>query len=299
MIRMQLRGVCAATLMVCAALPVQAAAPKPVKYVLQEASRPVAGGRAVQVSVGQAELGSNINSTLGFAMVAGGAVGVLIEAGVGADRAQRAQLGITPIRRGLMDVDADQLAIDSTRSALAAMPWLEGQEPVFTRDATIFGKSDFLTAAPTSQVAFFTYTYDMAPDFSSVNVSVGIAIATKEQVKKGQPFTRLLDKNLVYGQRVSSVVRLANPTTPVENAQRWAANDSALAKKALTMAFSEVGTLIPRALTLTDADVARFNAAERRTIGSLGGKPMEEDAGGSLLFNPLPMGLIHIQTLQD
>ncbi|MFZ4604715.1 MAG: hypothetical protein ACOYM5_00530 [Caulobacter sp.] len=298
MIRMQLRGVCAAVLMLCAALPAQAA-PKPLKYVLPEAARPVAGGRAVQVSVGQAELGSNINSTLGFAMVAGGAVGVLIEAGVGADRAQRAQLGITPIRRSLMDFDADQLAIDSTKSALAAMPWLEGQEPAFTRDATIFGKSDFLTAAPTSQVVYFTYVYDMAPDFSSVNVSVGIAIANREQAKKGQPFTRLLDKNLVYGQRVSSVVRLANPTTPAENAQRWAANDSALTKKALTLAFTEVGALIPRALTLTDADAASLNAAERKTIASLGGKPMEEDAGGSLLFNPLPVGLIHVQTLQD
>ncbi len=298
MIRMQLRGVCAAVLMLCAALPAQAA-PKPLKYVLPEAARPVAGGRAVQVSVGQAELGSNINSTLGFAMVAGGAVGVLIEAGVGADRAQRAQLGITPIRRSLMDFDADQLAIDSTKSALAAMPWLEGQEPAFTRDATIFGKSDFLTAAPTSQVVYFTYAYDMAPDFSSVNVSVGIAIANREQAKKGQPFTRLLDKNLVYGQRVSSVVRLANPTTPAENAQRWAANDSALTKKALTLAFTEVGALIPRALTLTDADAASLNAAERKTIASLGGKPMEEDAGGSLLFNPLPVGLIHVQTLQD
>ncbi len=298
MIRMQLRGLCAAVLMLCAALPAQAA-PKPLKYVLPEAARPVAGGRSVQVSVGQAELGSNINSTLGFAMVAGGAVGVIIEAGVGAERAQRAQLGITPVRHGLMDFDADQLAIDSTKAALAAMPWLEGQEPAFSRDATLFGKSDFLTAAATSQVAYFTYVYDMAPDFSSVNVSVGIAIASKAQAKKGQPYTRLLDKNLVYGQRVSSVVRLANPTTPAENAQRWAANDSALAKKALALAFTEAGDLIPRALVVTDADVARFNAAERRTIGPLGGKPMEEGPGEVLLFNPLPMGLVHVQTLQE
>lgn len=298
MIRMQLRGLCAAVLMLCAALPAQAA-PKPLKYVLPEAARPVAGGRSVQVSVGQAELGSNINSTLGFAMVAGGAVGVIIEAGVGAERAQRAQLGITPVRHGLMDFDADQLAIDSTKAALAAMPWLEGQEPAFSRDATLFGKSDFLTAAATSQVAYFTYVYDMAPDFSSVNVSVGIAIASKAQAKKGQPYTRLLDKNLVYGQRVSSVVRLANPTTPAENAQRWAANDSALAKKALALAFTEAGDLIPRALVVTDADVARFNGAERRTIGPLGGKPMEEGPGEVLLFNPLPMGLVHVQTLQE
>jgi len=298
MFRLPLRGLCAAVLMLCAALPAQAA-PKPLKYVLPEAARPVAGGRSVQVSVGQAELGSNINSTLGFAMVAGGAVGVLIEAGVGADRAQRAQLGITPIRRGLMDLDADQLAIDSTKAALAAMPWFEGQEPAFSRDATLFGKNDFLTAAATSQVAFFTYSYDMAPDFSSMNVSVGIAIANKAQARKGQPYTRLLDNNLVYGQRVSSVVRLANPTTPVENARRWAARDSAPAKKALALAFTRAGDLIPRALTVTDADVARFNAAERRTMGPLGGKPMEEDPGGVLLFNPLPMGLVHVQTLQE
>ncbi|CAN7291844.1 hypothetical protein LJR164_001474 [Phenylobacterium sp. LjRoot164] len=266
---------------------------------MPEAARPVAGGRAVQVSVGQAELGSNINSTLGFAMAAGGAVGVLIEAKVGADRAQRAQLGITPIRRDLMDFDADQLAIDTTKVALAGMPWLEGQEPAFTRDATIFSKSDFLTAAPTSQAVYFTYVYDMAPDFSSVNVSVGIAVANKEQAKKGAPYTRLIDKNLVYGQLVSSVVRLAAPTTPVENAQRWAANDSALTKKALALAFGEVGVLIPRALTLTDAEVTRVGAAERKTIGSLSGKPLEESAGGTLLFNPLPTGLIHVQTLQE
>ncbi|CAN0503083.1 unnamed protein product, partial [Phaeothamnion confervicola] len=93
---------------------------------------------------------------------------------------------------------------------------------------------------------------------------------------------------------VTSVVQLANPGEGADNARRWAAQDGALAKKALTVAFAEAGTLIPRAMTLTVEDHKRMQAGETLTIGAYRGKLQEQGPGGTLLFNG---GLVHVQTL--
>jgi hypothetical protein len=283
----------------CLAAPALAAEPKPPKIpksVLVEAARAAPGGRGVDVVVGQAEIASNINPSFATLAMGGGVLGVIIDAKVDSDRAKRAMAGITPLRTALIDVDVDQLAIDTTKAATATLPWFEGKDPEFARDPTIPAKSAVLSAGAARQVAFFDYVYDTAPDFSSIRVGVRITLANKDAPNGGAAETRLNPKNLAYDQTLTSVVRLGNPGAPPDNAERWAAHDGVLAKKALKVAFAEVGVLIPRALTLGVDDIAKMDAGAKKTIGGYAGKVQEETPDGALLFNG---GLVHIQTVAE
>ncbi len=273
----------------------EAAADQRQLTVLAEAARPVSGGRGVQVIVPQAELGMNINPSYATAATGGGLIGVVIDANIQASRGRRASVGITPIRIALVDFDADQLAIDATSSALATLPWFEGSAPAFARDPTVAAKSAFLDSAGAAQDAFFEYIYDTAPDFSSIRVGVTISIANRDG-EDGNPERRLQRRRLVYNQVLTSVVQLPNPGDGDANSQRWAANGGVLANRALTFAFDEIKTLIPRALTLSAEDIARMEAGARRTVGANTGKLVEESSNGTLLFNG---GLIHVQTLVE
>lgn len=267
--------------------------PKTPKSVLLETARAAPDGRRVQVVVGQVELGSNINPSYVMVAMGGGLIGGLIDAKVQSDRARRATIGITPIRTSLMDFDVDQLAIDTTKSAVAALPWFAAAEPDFARDPTVSARSAYLDAAGAGQVAFFEYVYDTSPDFSAVRVGVTISIANRQGAEAER---RLTPRNLVFKQTLTSVVLLPTPGEAAANSQRWAANDAAPAKRAVTAAFAEIGRLIPRALTLTTADIARMNGGARKELGSYSGKFVEDGPGGTLLFTG---GLVHVQTLAE
>lgn len=299
MFRIGVRGGVSLAVVLCLAAPAQAAETKPPKIpksVLVESARIAPGGRGVDVVVGQAEIASNINPSFAMLAMGGGVLGVLIDAKVDSDRAKRAMAGITPLRAALIDVDVDQLAIDTTKAATASLPWFDGKAPEFARDPTIPAKSAVLTAGAASQVAFFDYVYDTAPDFSSIRVGVHITLANKEAPNGAAPEARLTPKNLAFDQMVTSVVRLDAPGAPSDNAQHWAAHDGALAKKALQVAFAEVGTLIPRALTLGVDDITKMDAGAKKTIGGYAGKVQEETPDGALLFNG---GLVHVQSVRE
>lgn len=290
-----LRGCLVVAVVLGLATPALGAEPKIPKSVFLESARTAPEGREVEVVVGQAELGSNINPSYAMVAMGGGVLGVLIDAKVGSDRAKRAEVGITPLRKALVDFDADTLAIETTRSAMAAVPWFNGKAPDFARDPTIIAKSARLDASG-GQVTFFDYVYDTAPDFASIRVGVRITVANKEPVKGRAAEKRLYDRDLVYIQTLTSAVYLANAGEPADNAGRWAANDGALAKRALSLAFTEVGALIPRALPLSADDIKRMETAEVKSVGAYRGKLQEEGPGGTLLFNG---GLVHVQTLPE
>jgi hypothetical protein len=279
----------------CLCLPTLAQA-APHKNVLPAEARTVPGARAVEVLVPQAELGTNINPSMIGLVMGGGLVGVLIDVKVDSDRAAAAQDSIIPIRVALMDFDADQLAIDATQSAIAGVPWFQAQQPSFGRDTSVLRKSGLLTAATTNQVVFFEYTYDTAPDFSSIRVGVTISIAAKPGAD-GNSESQLAARNLVYAQTITGVVKLQNPTGAQDNAVRWAANDGALARRALTTAFGDVGALIPRAFAFTDGDVKSMAAGESKQLdNNVSGEVVEDGPASLLLFNG---GLIHVQTLHE
>ncbi len=264
--------------------------------VFPEAARAVDGGRAVHVLVPQTELRPQINTSNVSAAMGGGLLGALIDSSVDANRSRRADDLIAPIRAALTNFDADALATDTTNAALANLDWFQPQTPAFGRDASLATKSAALDAGTASQVAFFEYAYNVSPDFSAMHVTVTVSIANKTLNRRGRPESRLSARNLVFAQTLTSAVVLANPATAEENAARWAANDAALTRNALTAAFTEIGVLIPRAMQMTDDEVRTAARGARRTVSGSSGRLVEESPSGTLLY---AAGLIHVQTLQE
>ncbi|MCX7357560.1 MAG: hypothetical protein NT015_05380 [Alphaproteobacteria bacterium] len=263
--------------------------------VLQESARTVEGGRAVNVSVAQPELGAAINPSNVTGAMGGGLIGAMIDSSIQANRSGQAEVGITPIRATLFDFDVDALAIETTDSVIEGLPWFGGQAATFSRDPSPFAKNAALDATSTGQVAFFDYGYEMSPDFSSVRVSVGVTIANKVDAAVRRPEQRLQPRYLAYSQVVTSVVQLPNATTAEENSVRWAADDGALVRQGLRAAFADISTLLPRALQFSDADVTAAAAAPRDTSRTYpGARVIEQNETGTLFYTG---GLIHVQTL--
>ena len=296
MTRSGLWRVAAHVLALSIALPAAAAEPKVPKTVLVEQARELPGGHGVAVTVAQPEISSNINPSIATLVLAGGLIGAVIDAKVDADRGKRAQAGIAPVQTALIDFDADQLAIDATTQATTALPWFQAHSLGFTRDPTPAAKSALLDKSDPSQVAFFDYVYDTSPDFASIRVGLTLILAPKALAGGGAPEKRLSYRNLAYAQTLTSVIQLPNPGAPEENARRWAAQDGALAKRALKLAFADVSALTPRALALTVDDITRMKTAEKATLGAYSGKLVERTADGALLYG---LGFIHVQTLSE
>ncbi|MEQ1820772.1 MAG: hypothetical protein ABL871_19390 [Terricaulis sp.] len=263
--------------------------------VLQENARAIEGGRAVYVLVTQPELHVAINPSGIGATASGGLIGAIIDSSIEQNRANNAEAGITPIRATLFDFNVDAMAIDATNAATSALPWFGGQAVAFGRDNSPYTKNAALDAATANQVAFFEYGYELLPDFSAVRVTASISIANKvAEVRR--PEQRLQPRYLAYSQSVISVVQLPNATEREENAARWAANDGALTRQALTGAFNEISVLMPRALQWTDADVEAAADRPRSTNRDYPGARTLEDSGdGALLYSM--GGVVHVQTL--
>lgn len=272
--------------MLCLAVPALAADAKPKaipKSVFPESERVLTGGRDIVVVVSQAEISSNINPSQLTAAMQGGLLPALIDAKIDSDRAKRALTGITPIRSALIDVDVDQLAIETTQIATKSLPWFDGRSQAFDRDPTNLAKSDRLSAATADQVAFFDYVYDFDPNFGSLRVGVRITIANKAPAKSGKPEDRLSYKYLAFSQNLTSVAVLKATGEAGANSQMWAANNGALTKSALHMAFKDLETLIPRALTTSVDDLEAMKAAKGRVNVSTDGVQLTAT------------GLVHVQ----
>lgn len=264
---------------------------------LQESARAVEGGRSVLVVIAQPEIAGAITPSNVTGAAGGGLIPALIDSSIQARRASNAEVGITPIRATLFDFDVDELAIEATRAVTDGLPWFQPQSLTFSRDTSPFALSAALDTAPTGQVAIFHYAYELTPDFATLRVSVFVSLANKAMGSLRQPEQRLLFRNLAYNQTITSWVQLANPTTPEENARRWAANDGALVRDGLTTAFAQLTTLTPRAMQMTGAELqAAAQAARTTNAQHPRARIIEEGPSGALLWDG---GLVHVQTLTE
>ena len=292
-IRASLIALCAAT------MPLASAHAASTPNYVSEAARTVEGGRAVQVVVGQGEIKSNIAPVV---IPAPGLLGGLIAAGIAskmeADRAQKAEATITPVRDALGGFDTDGLALDTTKNALAKVDWMQADPVQFSKDSTTIGKSTVLDAATAAQIAFFDYSYDMSADFASIRVTTFIQFANKAPTNSDKPEQRLTKP--AYGQSIITIVQLPNPGTDIAaNAQRWAADDGKLARAALTQAFGDTEALIPRALALSsDADVKALNSKDKikQIVGGFSGRLQEREGTHTLIW---ANAFIESDSLQD
>ncbi len=267
-----------------------AALAKNAPVVVTEQARAVPGGRSVQVAVAQTEIKSNINASMLAEATGGGLLGGLLAASQNAARTKKAEAAIEPIRVAMTGFDADALAVSATQTGLAGLGWMNSTPPVFTRDSSMLGRSAVLDAGANAQVAFIEYTYDLSPDFVTVRVVASIDFANKAigTANPAKPETRLLPKNLAFHQTITAIVALpATGANMQANAALWAADGAKLARAALTKAFSQIGALMPRALTLTDADITALTAKDhkRTTLYGFTGRLVPTNTSGTLLWN--------------
>jgi hypothetical protein len=227
----------------------------------------------------------------------GGLLGALIDAKINADRAKAAELAIQPVRAALTGFDVDAMASDTTKAALAKVDWFTCKTQGFGRDGSLTGMGSVLDASAASQTAFFTYAYDMSPDFSAVRVRVTMQFVDKATPAGKKPDARFAPKFSPYAETITSVITLSAPSkVAAENAARWSADNGALARKGIGMGFANVGVLIPRALSLTEDDLVAMTAKDKKNtaLGGFMGRLQEQNDSGSLLYAG---DLIHVQTL--
>jgi len=283
-----------------AVLPLSDAAAKApvIPSVIAESARTVPGGRSVRVEVSQPELRWTIGNSVVGATAVGGVFGTLVGVSIDSANGKTAEERITPIRDALLDFDTDGLAIETTRNALSKVDWMQPGDIGFTRDSSFLGRANFVNAGTASQAAFFLYSYEMASDFSHVRVMVSLQFVNKmppaDNTKAATPFPPVQP---VYTQGIVCDVALPKAgNDAAANAALWAADDGKLMKQALTMAFADVQGLIPRALDLTDADVALMNGADKpmQTVDGFNGHVVEAADNHLLIWNS---GFIQADTL--
>lgn len=271
--------------------------------VVEPAVRAIDGGRDVEVTLGQAEIKSN-TIPMGPVVVPGGLLGALVasavEAKIESDRSKRAEAAILPVRDALTDVDADDLALTTTKNAMAKVEWLQANGYKFSKDASQAAQLTELDAAAAKQVAYVTYTYDLSPDFSSVRVITSINFVNKAQPQgQTKPEARLNPKYMAYTQSIISVVNLPNPGAQLEdNAKLWAADKGKLIHLGLTQAFQQTETLIARSLMLSDDDVKAMTAKDkaRLTLAGFNGKVQDTNNGQTLMWSD---GFVQVAALNQ
>jgi hypothetical protein len=179
----------------------------------------------------------------------------------------RAEALAAPIRTSLAGIDVAQLASQTTRTALGAVPWLHVRDvlPINTPAPPATGKGD------RPRIVSVDYRYEMSPDFTQLRVIARVSMAGRPGGTGGVAYQRV----------VTSVGQLRNRSfQPNENADRWNADDGKLAKLALSSGFKAMERLIAYVLSLDQAEAS-----------ALGGKsrPQAQAAGtyGTLIFrNP-------------
>ena len=280
-------GICLAL----AAAPIGSVAIAAPSNVVTQEMHAVPADRAVQVLVAQSEIRSNINPSNIAVATGGGLLGGLMAASQNASRTKKAEALIEPVREALIDFDVDQLAQDTTRAALAQVPWLQNAAVSFSKDSSPVGKSGSLDSIGASQVAFVEYSYDFSPDFAELRVVARVEFANKAMPAAAtKPEARVNRKNLVYAQQVTTIVSLPVPVDDkAANVAQWSADGAKLTRAALTTGFAKMEQLLPRTLALT-ADEVKAMAAKTNPKGKAGGfagRTLESPGTGeTLLWGP-------------
>lgn len=292
-------GFFVAVLLVASVAP---AAAKDTPAVIAERDRAVPGGRAIQIMVPQTRIDTSFEvGRVASDSYGGGLIGAIIISSMddkrevmGRSLQERAETTVAPLREALRDFDVDGLALATTRAALAETSWFQASDIVATKISSPQSRAGFYQASAAQQIAFISYRYGLSPDFTHIRVTADITLTRK-------PATRTkMSQSLpepFYQQTISSIVQLrARSYEHRENVAQWSEDNGKLARAALVAAFGEIERLMPYALDLDAAEVARFsnkNAPKAFGAGFYG--PLirkDEGSEGTLLWS---RGLVYVQ----
>jgi len=199
----------------------------------------------------------------------------------------KADIGIASIRAGLKDFDVDGLALATVRRGAASMGLQDASSITVTKAPALEAWHTAQQAAGTTPRAMVFLQYDASPDFMQIRVLARLLI------EEGQPGKA---RTLAYLPILSIVQLRENAFDPDRNAQAWGKDNAALARQALTAAFAQIEHLLPRAVALTESDVALWSAKMTPKVFAAGfnGPLIERTAnGGTVLWQN---ALISVET---
>lgn len=290
---------------------------------LEVSQREVEPARPVAAIIPQERIASSIDlGRILFPSHGGGALGSLIIAGMdrtpeklAQNAAAKAETQIAPLLEVMSDFDAAAHALKATGAAAAGTGWLGtpeaelyagtaiAQTDAEAGDSTVsmtyatgsFGSEandtlgamnwtatrdqlvdNFVAAHPSaSELAMVVWRYQMSADFTHVEVIADITLR-----RKGA-------SDDFYSQQLISVVKLRRPTFVEEdNVAIWAADDAALARRALEMAFARAGEVLPAVLALDAAGLDAATDKGNASVTSAGyhGPQLLRDETGPVFF---------------
>jgi hypothetical protein len=283
--------------------PSLAARPPAGPTILAAKERAAADGRAVLVELGQTAIGTDveIGRVISDSVYGGGLLGALILSSQDKKRealasieAQKAEAAVAPLRQALQDFDLAPLATATSSAGLARLDWFGAREPRLTRIASEGERLGFAAIAGTAQHAVIGYHYGLSPDFTQIRVVAEITLLRKAgKGEKAGPGGLVL----LARQRVMSIAELPKRSYEHgENVKAWSADNARLARAALTAAFARLETEIPRALAMTAADLAGFEAKNQPKGFAAGfyGPVVERASDGSGAVTIWSKGLISV-----
>ncbi|MXO89473.1 hypothetical protein [Pontixanthobacter aquaemixtae] len=291
------------------------------RYVA-ESARQVEPARPVGSIVPQEQIASSID--LGRIIPnEGGLIGALIDRTpekLAQNAAAKADGFFAPLRDALDGFDANALASSATSQAVAQTVWFGAGEPALHAGTSMAatlndeksGRADstvsmtywigaFATEAndtvgaltweqerqqleeefaaqhpDAKELALVTWRYQLSADFTNMQVIADLAIRRQNSSVR------------LYEQQLISIVKLRRPSfVEEENVALWAANDGALARRALEMAFARAGEVLPAILALDEGgykDAISKKDSETATSAGFHGPVLMRDAKGPVFY---------------
>jgi hypothetical protein len=250
-------------------------------HVLAPAARSIDGGREVLVTVAQGEIKTNINKSNVAAAGGGGLLLALVDVGIEQHRATVAEKAVTPLRDALIGFDFDSEVQSQTKATLNSLDWFGAQRFSFAKELTSQSRGNDMAHAQTKQVAFFDYDYGVSIDFDAIEVHLTVSVADKQAIAQNVPANKL-----PYQQKHKVVIPLRGAANDKdENVRHWAADNAALAKRALGDGLRDIQGMMKQGLTQSADAAAKMAKGERVTAGSYSGALIDYSNGATTLWN--------------
>jgi hypothetical protein len=250
-------------------------------HALAPAARTLDGGREVLVTVAQGEIKTNINKSNVAAAGGGGLLLALVDVGIEQHRATVAETAVAPLRNALIGFDFDSEVQSQTKATLNSLDWFGAQRFSFAKELTSQSRANDMAHAQTKQVAFFDYDYGVSIDFDAIELHLTVTVADKQAVAQNEAANKL-----PYQQKHKVVIPLRGAAKDKdENVRHWAADNAALAKRALEDSLRDIQGMVKQGLTQSADAVAKMAKSERVTAGAYSGTLIDYSNGATTLWN--------------
>lgn len=189
----------------------------------------------VAATVSQPELAADVNRSNVAAVTGGGLIAALIDVGIEASRAKKAEKTITVVRDSLVDFSAPEelrRAIETELGSEAPLPVCGVRLVQVKDDAAVLKALD----PKADSVLVISTDYRLSPNFSTIRVLANVRLLSRKQGKDAP----LYRNDFATYRHLPVALGADNEAT----AALWAENNGAHARAAMQACFAELAAMI-------------------------------------------------------